>query len=287
MGNTLRELRGFGRDCARHWVDHKAPKMAAALSYYALFSMAPILIVAVAVAQIVFTKEAARAEVVLLLNNFFGSDVAHAIVVIVDNAAKDHVGILATVLGLFAIFFGATGALGELQDSLNAIWDAPREKTTGWRAYLVRQFISLSGLIGMGCLLALTLVSTTALSAAHHWLHAQHLLARRSLLWNWVNASGSLLLLVLIFAIVFKTFPRVKIAWRDVWLGAIFTAVFFTFGRILIGLYLHYSAIRSTYGAAGSLVVVLIWVYYVAQIFFFGAELTYVFAHRYGSRAEK
>jgi membrane protein len=276
----MRRLHNFFRfstEVFSKWSEHKAPKMAAALAYYTIFSLAPILIVAVAVADILFNRDEARTAVMSRLQDFLGAQGSHAVELMVSNAFREHSGLAATLLGLLALFAGAMGALTELQDSLNIIWNAPREAVQGWKAYLKRQFISLAGVLAIGVLLTLSLVSDAILSAFHQWALSMHWMTRKSELWPLINSMASFALLVLSFALLFKYLPRVKVKWVSAWMGSLFTSLFISIGKSLIAFYLMHSALKSMYGAAGSLVIILVWFYYSAQIFFLGAEISCIF----------
>lgn len=279
----LRYFFSFLRDVARQSSQHRVTRMSAALSYYAMFSLAPFLLLAVTIIRILFNRETARSQIVIQLQNLCGPQLGQAIESILEISSHQRAGSLTTFLGIFAISLGAMSALNELQDSLNTIWNTPKERISGWRAYLVKQFISLVSGLGIGAVLLLIIISNLVLSMASHWLSSEHLLSRRSDLWLWANGLISFVLLASVFAAIYKYVPRVKISFRHIWLGSIFSAAFFIFGKFFLGFYLSHAAIRSTYGAAGSLVVILIWVYYAAQVFLMGAEINRAVANRLGT----
>ncbi|MDB5037628.1 MAG: ribonuclease [Bacteriovoracaceae bacterium] len=268
------------------WMDDRSPKMAAALSYYTVFSMAPILIIAVTVAGILFNKEEARHQIILQVQNLIGSQSAVAIESFMSNASKDHSGLRATILGTIALLFGATGAFTELQDSLNSIWGVRRKTSGGLKAFFKQRLVSFAMVLVIGFLLLVSLVLSAVLSGVDAWFANEHLLPGGSRLWLMANFLASFFVITFLFALIFKVLPDAKVKWKDVWIGALFTSLLFEIGKYFIGIYLGRSAIASTYGAAGSLAIIFIWVYYAAQILFLGAEITQVYATEYGSKSE-
>jgi len=273
-------------EAARGWDKDNAPRLGAALAYYTLFSIAPLLIVAIAVAALVFGQEAAQGRIVAELRGLLGEAGAHALEETVENSRKATAGILATLGALFTLFLGATGVFGELKGALNVVWDVPEARAKhGFVVSLLRTRLwSFAMVLAVGFLLLVSLVISTVLSAAQGAL-GQYL-PEPSALWQYVNTAVSLVMITVLFAMIFKFLPDAKVAWRDVWVGAAFTSILFVAGKYLIGLYLGRSSLGSVYGAAGSVVVLIVWAYYAAQIFFFGAELTQAFARRHGSRSE-
>jgi membrane protein len=262
------------------WVNDRASRKGAALAFYTVFSLAPILILAIAIAGIFFGEDAARGEIFEQVRDLLGRDGALAIQAMIVNAGKTGAGVVATVVGIVTLFVGATTALAELKDGLDQIWNAPPEKTSGFWYFLRKRLLSIGLILSLGFLLLVSLAFSAVLGV----------LARK---WGPRDATGDVLeaanflfsfaLVTLLFAMIYKILPAVRIAWRDVIIGALVTAMLFNVGKYMIGLYLGNSAIASTYGAAGSVILVLIWVYYSAQIFLLGAEFTKVYAHRYGS----
>ena len=264
------------------WVEDYAPSMGAALSYYTVFSLAPVLLIVISIAGLIFGAEAARGEIFGQLRGLMGVDAAKAIEDILTSVSQPTEGITATVIGLVLLVIGATTVFGELQDALDRIWRAPaRDKASGWWGLIRARLLSFGMILGIAFLLIVSLVLSAAIAAMGKW---------------WSGAFGSwevLAQLVSIvfgfavttvgFALIYKIMPRVKVRWHDVWLGAAVTALLFTIGRFLIGLYIGKSGIASGYGAAGSLVIVFVWVYYSAQIFLLGAEFTWVYAQTFGS----
>jgi len=264
------------------WIDDYAPSMGAALAYYTLFSIAPLLLIVIAVAGAIFGAEAARGEIFEQLRGLMGAQGATAVEGLLESVRKPGQGLLATVIGLVTLFIGATSVFGELQSSLDRIWRVPAQDTPGGVWGLVRKRLLAFGMIlGIGFLLMVSLVASAALAALGRWWAP--MFGNWALLANAINVGLSFVLVMLVFAMIYKIMPSVRVQWRDVWVGAAVTALLFTLGKQLIGIYLGTSAVASGFGAAASLVVLLVWVYYSAQIFLMGAEFTWVYAHTYGS----
>ena len=265
----------LAQSAVRAWADDYAPSMGAALSYYALFSIAPLLLIVIGIAGYFFGEEAARGEIYAELATLIGPDGAHAVQGLVAAARKPQSGVLAMVLGTALLIGGASSVFGELQNALDRIWRAPaREKAKGWWTLLRTRVLSFGMILGIAFLLMVSLVLSAAISALGRWwgLHV-------------IDVLVSFVLTTLLFAMIYKIMPRVRIAWRDVWVGAAITAALFAAGKWAIGLYIGKSSVTSAFGAAGSLVVVMVWVYYSAQIFLLGAEFTRLFAAERGARA--
>jgi membrane protein len=279
---TLPLLLTLGRQTVRAWIDDDVPSMGAALAYYTLFSLAPLLLIVIAVAGLVFGPDAARGEIFGQLHGLIGDAGAAAVQQLLESVSKPAGGLLAASTGLVAMLVGATTVFAELQSAFDRIWRAPRRPDTGWWGLVRARVLSFGLILGVGFLLLVSLVVSAGIAALQAWwapwfpAWAGGLLA--------VNMATGLLLLTLMFAMIFKVMPRVRIAWADVWVGALATALLFTGGRALIAAYLARSAVTSGFGAAGSLVLLLVWVYYSAQIFLLGAEFTWVYAHALGSR---
>jgi membrane protein len=263
------------------WADDGALDLGAALAYYAIFSLAPLLLIVIAVAGLVWGREAVQGELVGQLRGLVGEQGGEAIQTMIANAGKHGSGVLATIVGVVTILFGATGVFVELQTSLNRIWDVEPKPGAGIWGFVKTRLLSFGMILGIGFLLLISLVVTTAVSAVGAW--ATGLLPGAKVLVEGATFVVSFALISLLFAMIFKVLPDVRIAWRDVWIGAAATALLFTLGKFLIGFYLAKSSVASTYGAAGSLVIVLLWIYYSAQILFLGAEFTQVYASRFGS----
>lgn len=267
---------------AKEWSEDNASRHAAALSYYTIFSLAPLLIVAIAVAGAIFGEEAARGQIVDQIGGLIGKDGAAAVQTMIENANKPKEGLVAGVLGVIALLFGASGVFGQLQSSLNSIWEVEPKPGKGIWGFLRSRFLSLSMVLVIAFLLLVSLVLSAALAALGSWLGG--MLPGQEILLRIGDLVLSVAMVTVLFAAIFRYLPDVEIGWKDVWTGAFATAILFTLGRYLIGLYLGRSAVGSAYGAAGSLVIVLLWIYYSTQILFYGAEFTQVFASRFGSK---
>jgi membrane protein len=267
------------------WWNDNVPRMGAALAYYTLFALAPILVVVIAVGGMAFGPEAVRGQIVAQIQGLVGRDGAQAIQAILEGAAKSQWSIPATIIGVITFFLGATGAFLELQDDLDAIWRVkPRSRGNVLRDLLMQRIISFGLVLAFAFLLLTSLVVSAALAAVHTYIGSAF--PGVGALWVWAlgYAALSLGVITFLFATIYKVLPDVKLKWADVWVGALVTAVLFTVGKFLIGLYLGTSSFVSTYGAAGSVIVVLVWVYYSSQIILLGAEFTRAYVERFGPR---
>ena len=266
------------------WNEDYAASMGAALAYYTTFSLAPILVVAVAVAGLVFGQEAARGEIVNELSSLIGADSAKAVQELLKSASEPGKSFIASAIGVITLIIGATSVFAELQTSLDRIWRAPALKQeTGIWPLLRSRLLSFGMVIAIGFLLLVSLVFSAALSAVDRW--GGTLFPTWHSLLQMVSTVVGFIITALLFAMAYRILPRVKIAWRDVAVGAIATAALFEAGKYLIGLYLGRASVASGFGAAGSFVIILAWVYYSSQIFLLGAEFTWVYAHSHGSKA--
>jgi membrane protein len=267
------------------WSEDKVPRLAAALAYYTAFALAPLLLIAIAVAGLVFGREAATNQIGEQLSGLLGPSAAESVNTMVAAAgANQGGGILASIIGVATLLFAASGVFGELQDALNTIWEVQPKPDQGLLATIKQRFFSFAMVLGVGFLLLVSLVLSAALSALGGVVAGDQ--ADQSLIWKAINFVVSFGVTTLLFALIYKVLPDVKIQWRDVWIGALVTSLLFTLGKAAIGWYLGRPGTTSTYGAAGSFVALLLWVYYSAQILFFGAEFTQVYAKAYGSRIE-
>jgi membrane protein len=265
------------------WWNDNVPRMGAALAYYTLFALAPILIVAIAVAGLAFGPEAVRGEIVGQIEGLVGLEGAQAVQAMLEGVAKPSSSIPATIIGVVTFFLGATGAFLELQSDLDAIWRVkPKSRGNFLRDLVMQRLISFGLVLGFAFLLLTSLVVSAALAAAHTYMGSAF--PGVAVLWEAVNVLVSLGVITLLFAMIYKVLPDVKLAWGDVWVGALVTAGLFTIGKFLIGLYLGTSSFASTYGAAGSVIVILIWVYYSSQIILLGAEFTRAYVEHLGPR---
>ena len=267
---------------AAAWSEDYAPSMGAALSYYTVFSLAPMLLIVIGVAGLVFGQDAARGALFAQLSGMMGADAARAIQGILASASKPSDGILATTIGVVVSLVGATTVFGELQDALDRIWRAPeKEKGGGLWGLLRTRFLSFGMILGIAFLLMVSLVAGTAVSALGKWWSP--VFGGWEVLAQVVTFLFGIAVTTVGFALIYKLMSRVKVQWHDVWIGASVTALLFSLGRFLIGLYVGKSGMASGFGAAGSLVIVFVWVYYSAQIFLLGAEFTWVYATTFGS----
>ena len=265
------------------WSEDFAPSMGAALSYYMLFSIAPLLIIVIAMAGFFFGAQAVHGEVFAQLSGLMGEEGARAIEALLKSTSQPKEGAIATIASVLVLLLGATTALAELQSDLDRIWRAPVDAKIGsvWK-FLRARLLSVAMILSIALLLMVSLVMSAAMAALGKWWGPWFI--GWELLAHVLHLALSFGLATLLFAMIYKIIPRVRIDWRDVWVGAAVTALLFAIGKVLIGLYLGKSGVTSGFGAAGSLVLVMVWVYYSAQIFLIGAEFTWVYAHEYGSR---
>ncbi|MDM0019351.1 YihY/virulence factor BrkB family protein [Variovorax saccharolyticus] len=266
------------------WVDDYAPSMGAAISYYTLFSMAPLLVIVIAIAGRVFGHDAAQGEVVAQIAGLVGPEGAAAVEALLRSADEPEKGLIAGSISLVVLMVGATTVFAELQSALDRIWHVPeREKPSGLWAVLRARLLSFGLILGLAFLLIVSLIVSAGLAAFDSWVGG--LLPGWEIALQVINGSTSIAILTLLFALIFKLMPTADIAWRDVWTGAFVTAILFEIGKLLIGLYLGKSGVSESFAAAGSLVVLVAWVYYAAQIFLLGAEFTKAYADSHGSLA--
>lgn len=264
------------------WSEDKASRLAAALAYYTAFSVAPLLLITIAIAGLVFGREAAQGQVYAQLEGLLGSGAASAIQTGIAQSGQTGAGTISAIIGIATLIWSASNVFAQLQEALNTVWEVQPDPNAGILATLKRRFLSMTMVLGIGFLLLVSLVLSAAISAVGNFFG--NLLPGGAILWQAVNFLLSLALITLLFAAIYKILPDATVDWGDVWIGAVVTALLFTVGKLLIGLYLGHASVGSTFGAAGSLLVFLVWVYYSAQILFFGAEFTQVYARRYGSR---
>lgn len=264
------------------WDEDNVTRLAASLAYYTLLSIAPLIILAIAVAGLAFGEEAAREHIAGELSGVVGGGAASAVQSIAKNAHTPGTGALSVTIGILVLLFGASGVFGELQSALNTVWDVAPKPGRGIGGIIKDRFFSFTLVVGVAFLLLVSLV----LSAALTWVGEffEHTLPGGAALWQVLNFAISLAVVTSLFALMFKTLPDVHIQWRDVWVGAAVTAVLFTIGKFGLGIYLGSAGVSSAYGAAGSIVALVIWVYYSAQVLLVGAEFTEVYARRFGSR---
>ena len=274
----------FLREVASEWSKDNALSLGAALAFYTLFSLAPLLLLIIAIVGLAFGRAAAQGEIVARVAGAVGPEAATVIEGMIKSASTPASGVLATLVSLATMLFGASGVFGQLQTSLNQIWGVTAGRRRGVRGMVRQRLASFSLILGIGLLLFLSLLVSAVLAGVHELL-VEHVPALSGLLQP-ANFLISLLMITALFALIFKMLPDAHMRWGDVWPGAAATALLFTVGKTLIGLYLGRTGRTSVYGAAASLVVLLLWVYYSAQILLIGAEFTEVYSRRYGSRRE-
>ncbi|HEX7566399.1 MAG TPA: YihY/virulence factor BrkB family protein [Bradyrhizobium sp.] len=284
MPRFLRSIFEMLKQTASEWMDQNMSRLGAALAFYTLFAIAPLFVIVLAIAGLWFGEEAARRELFTQVSGLVGSEGGEAIQALVSAAHKPKTGAWAAIIAVVTLFVGATGVFVQLQDALNSVWGVRRVSGRGLRNFIKNRLLSFALIAGIGFLLLVSLILSAGLSALGSFMVG--LPPAQETIWQAINFMVSFGVITLLFAMIFKVLPDVKIAWRDVWIGAIITALLFNFGKLLFGLYLGRSSVTSVYGAAGSLVVVLLWVYYSAQILFFGAKFTQVYSNRYGSHFE-
>jgi membrane protein len=280
----LREAWELIRDSILDWNNDNATMLGAALSFFTIFSLAPLLLIAIAIAGLAFGERAARGEIVGQIQNLIGQQSAGLVQEMLVHINKPQANILAAVLGLAILLLGASGVFLQLQSAMNIVWKVRIKRNSGVRVAVRQRLLSFSIVAATGFLLLVSLLISAILSALDSTLR-RIWPGSTLLLWG-LGLLISLTVIAGVFAMIFKVLPDAKIRWGDVWIGAFVTSVLFNLGRFLIGLYLGNSGVASTYGAAASLVIILLWVYYSALILFLGAEFTQVYARRYGQRIE-
>jgi membrane protein len=271
------------RDTLNAWIDDYAPSMGAALAFYTMFSITPLLLIVISLAGLFFGEQAARGEIIAQLSDLLGPESAKTVQNLLESLNRPEAGAYGTVVGVGALVVGATTVFVELQDAMNRIWRAPDVPAPGGIVqFFESRLLSVGIVLGIVFLLMVSLVASAALAALGKWWAPWFgEFARVATVVDWALSFS---LMTALFAMIYKWVPRVRVAWFDVMMGAALTAFLFTVGKFLIGLYIGRSGIASPFGAAASLVVLLMWVYYSAQIFLLGAEFTWIYAHRHGSR---
>lgn len=282
----LRQFSGLIGKSLVAWVDDFAPSMGAALAYYTLFSIAPLLIIVIAIAGLVFGQDAARGEIVAQIQGLIGRDGAIAVQGLLKSTSEPAQGIVAIVISMILLIIGATTVFAELQSDLDRIWRVPAPtKQNGIFVMLRTRLLSFGLVLGIGFLLLVSLLIGAAIAAIGKWWGG--FFAGWEAILQAIDFCISFAISTVLFAMIYKFMPRARIAWRDVWIGAAATALLFEIGKLLIGLYLGKTGVASGFGAAGSLVVVLVWVYFAAQIFLLGAEFTWAYANERVLNAER
>jgi len=275
-------ISGLLKAAFSEWSKDNAPRMGAALAYYTIFSLAPLLIIAVAIAGLAFGMEAARGEIAREIQGLVGRDGARAIQDMIQSAREPAHGVIGSMIGIAVLFLGASGVFCEIEDALNSIWRVNPNGETGIRNLIKARFLSFGMVLGIGFLLLVSLLLSALLAAATKYIGG--MLPIPAVVFESLDFLLSLFFITVLFAMIFKLLPHTKIAWSDVWIGAALTSLLFTAGKFVIGFYIGTSVPASAYGAAGSLVVVVAWIYYSALILYFGAEFTRVYTNKLGSR---
>jgi len=269
------------RQTFNEWSEDGAPRLGAALAYYSVFSIGPLLLIAIGVASLAFESGTVEQEVVNQIGKLIGEQGAQAVRGLLANASIGSRSVIGTIMGIGLLIFGAVAVVVQLKDALNIIWDVEDPGTSGWWGFARKYALSLAAVLGLGFLLAVSLFTTTTLSTAGT-LWASSL---PPWLMTSFNFAADVVVLTLLFAMMFKWLPDIDIAWSDVWAGAALTTALFIAGKFAIAFYLGRQGLESTFGAASSIVLILVWIYYSAQLVFFGAEFTQVYARRRGSHA--
>jgi membrane protein len=285
LGIKFKELWPIVKESASQWSGHNAPRLGAALAYYTLLSIAPLLLMIVAICGLAFDKNTAEHNLLGQVQSMMGPSAANTLRNVLENAHHPGSGIVASIIAMLTLLFGASGVFVELRDSLNTIWNAPPAPSMNWRALIWQRLISFAMVLALGFLLLMSLILSAALAVVTKFFEG-YIPLRAAILGEVANFVIPLMAIAVLFALIYKFVPDVPIAWRDVWIGAFFTAALFQIGKALLALYLATAGVGSPYGAAGSLVAFVVWVYYSAQIFFFGAIFTHVYAKTVGTHAD-
>jgi membrane protein len=283
---NIKQLLNLVKATFTAWIDDNAPSMGAALAYYTVFSIAPLLLIVISVAGLIFGVDVARGEIFVQLQGLMGKTGALVVQGLLESVSKPAESVTGAIIGVALLLIGATTVFAELQDDLDRIWRAPkRTKDAGILGLIRTRVLSFGMILGIGFILIVSLVLSAALAAVGKWW--EPVFGGFGLLANLVEITLSFVLITLAFAMIYKLMPRMKIDWCDVWIGAVVTAFLFTIGKFLIGFYIGRSGVASGFGAAGSLVVLLVWIYYSAQIFLMGAEFTRIYSYTFGSRKDQ
>jgi membrane protein len=281
----LKNLWPVFRRTLSDWNDHEAPRLGAALSFYTILSVAPLLILVIAVVALGIGRSAAQDQILDQVQGMMGRDGASAVRTVIEHSEKPASGSLTYIIGAITILFGASGVYEELRSALNKIWNVKPASAGGIVSLIKRRFFSFGMVLAIGFLLLVSLVVNAAIAASGRFVGG--ILPIAAIVLRGINFIVSFVVVAVLFALIFKYVPETKIAWRDVRPGAIATAALFTLGKFLIGVYLSKAAVGSAYGPAGSLIVVIVWVYYSSMIFFFGAEFTHVLARTQQERTKR
>jgi membrane protein len=286
MTKLLSDLPSLFKLAYQGWKEDYASRLSAALAYYTIFSLAPLLVIVIAITGLIWEAEAVRAQILSQVQSLVGAEGADFVANLITNTGSRGEDIVVLIIGILALLFGALGVFNELHNSLNIIWNVKQEQVKGFlqavKKVIIDRLLSFTMILGIGFLLLVSLVVTAGLSATQETFGNAFPMSEFIL--QVVNLVISLGVITVLFALIFKFLPDAQISWHDVWLGALVTAMLFSIGKTAIGIYLGNSAVASIFGAAGSLVLLLLWIYYSAQILFFGAEFTQVYANKYGSK---
>jgi membrane protein len=279
----MRAVWALIKHSASAWNEINAPRLGAALAYYTMLSIAPMMVLSIAIAGMVFGRQAAEGRIVYQLQNLIGYEGGVAIQGLLQHTRQLSSGIAASAVGIVVLLWGASSVFAELRDSLDLVWCVKSTTGRGWLGLVKYRFFSFAMVLAIGFLMLVSLVASAAIAAVGKFVGGMLPIPEAVL--QLANILLSFVAFTILFALLYKFVPEVLVEWRDVWIGAAVTSLLFSVGKSLIGLYLGKASVGSAYGAAGSLVVFLIWVYYSAQIFLLGAEFTHAFAERHGSRA--
>lgn len=280
---TVRDVGRAFVTAFQEWRSDKAQRLSAALAFYTVLSLSPLLIIVIAVAGRVFGAEAVRGEIVAQFGSLIGHSAAEQIEIMIQQASNPKTNLIASLLGLVTLLLGSAGVFGQLKDALDTVWSAKPSRYTGFRGYFRSYMLSMMMVLGVAFLLLISLVLSAGISGLGKW--AADLLPSSVIALRVAEFLLTFVVITVLFAMIYKILPEVDLAWRDVWVGAAVTALLFNIGKLAIGVYLGRSSVGSVFGAAGSLVIILVWTYYSAAIFLYGAELTEVFARNWGTQA--
>ncbi len=284
MRISVRSIFKLLQEAVKEWQEDKVSLLAAALAYYTVFSITPLLVIAIAIAGAVFGQDTARGEIIEQINSLVGSQGAQAIEMALANANQPQLGGIASIISVVVLLIGASGVFAQLQEALNTVWNVKAKPNAGIWGFIRKRLLSFGMVLVIGFLLLVSLVLSAMLSGIGKL--QIDILPGFLPFWRFLNFGVSFGFISLLFALIYYYLPDVTMRWKDVWVGAIITALLFTVGKFLIGLYLGSGTLGSAYGAAGSLIVFLTWVFYSAQILLFGAECTQVYARKYGKKIQ-
>jgi membrane protein len=283
----LRQMWRLLRQTFKEWNEDKASRLAAALAYYTVFSLTPLIAISLAIVGMVFGKDAARGELVAQIQGLVGRQSAQVIETAIANISQNSSPGITSLVNLGVLLFAASGVFTELQGALNTIWEVAPKPGKEIRSFIHQRLLAFLMVMAIGLLLLASLMLNTFLVAVSNLVTSSHLVGNflpgGSVPWRLLNTVGSFIITTLLFGLIYKYLPQAKIAWSDIWIGALMTATLFSIGKFALGLYLGHNTFSSAFGAAGSLVFVVAWVFYSAQILFFGAEFTHVYASQHGS----